>query len=208
MRDFLDRYPFAEGYTLPGKKMGRNKNDDAREIAKKVLMEYRVIKDDSSAIPTGQYLFEKINEMINIKALAGEPIPLYGDGANIRDWLYVEDHVDALLLVARKAQIGRSYCVGGHGERSNRQVVEAICDLLDDLKPQAEPHARLITRVKDRPGHDQRYAIDPGRITAELNWQPRHQFADGLKYTVNWYLNNLAWCQSVGYSGNRLGAIK
>ena len=151
---------------------------------------------------------EKLIPVVILKALAGEPIPLYGDGANIRDWLYVEDHVDALLLVARKAQIGRSYCVGGHGERSNRQVVEAICDLLDELKPQAEPHARLITRVKDRPGHDQRYAIDPGRITAELNWQPRYQFADGLKYTVNWYLNNLAWCQSVGYSGNRLGAIK
>ena len=151
---------------------------------------------------------EKLIPVVILKALAGEPIPLYGDGANIRDWLYVEDHVDALLLVARKAQIGRSYCVGGHGERSNRQVVEAICDLLDELKPQAEPHACLITRVKDRPGHDQRYAIDPGRITAELNWQPRYQFADGLKYTVNWYLSNLAWCQSVGYSGNRLGAIK
>jgi dTDP-glucose 4,6-dehydratase len=152
---------------------------------------------------------EKLIPVIILKATAGEPIPLYGDGANVRDWLYVEDHVDALLLTATKGEIGSSYCVGGHGERSNKQVVEAICNILDELKPQGAPHGRLITCVKDRPGHDFRYAIDPTKIRKELGWQPAHSFAEGLATTVAWYLNHLDWCQTVkaraGYDGSRIG---
>jgi dTDP-glucose 4,6-dehydratase len=134
---------------------------------------------------------------------------LYGDGGNVRDWLYVEDHVDALLLAATQGQSGRSYCVGGHGERTNKQVVEAICSLMDQLQPAGAPHAQLITRVADRPGHDRRYAIDPGRISGELGWQPRHSFENGLEATVRWFLTNLPWCDQVrrraGYAGERIG---
>jgi dTDP-glucose 4,6-dehydratase len=153
---------------------------------------------------------EKLIPVVLLKAVAGEPIPLYGDGANVRDWLYVDDHVDALLLAATRGAIGRSYCVGGHGERSNKQVVEAICSLLDQLRPEGAPHARLITPVKDRPGHDRRYAINPTRITEELGWQPAHDFSTGLEATVRWYLSNLDWCgavrQRAGYDGGRIGA--
>ena len=152
---------------------------------------------------------EKLIPVVLLKAVAGASIPLYGDGANVRDWLYVDDHVDALLLAATGGKIGRSYCVGGHGERSNKQVVEAICSLLDQLRPEGAPHARLITPVKDRPGHDRRYAIDPTRITEELGWQPAHDFNAGLAATVRWYLSNLDWCEMVrqraGYDGERIG---
>ena len=152
---------------------------------------------------------EKLIPVVILKALAAEPIPLYGDGANVRDWLYVEDHVDALLLVASRGEIGRSYCVGGHGECSNREIVETICALLDELRPQGAPHARLITLVNDRPGHDRRYAIDPARISHELGWQPRHTFSAGLNATVRWYLEHRDWCEAVraraGYSGERIG---
>ena len=154
---------------------------------------------------------EKLIPVVILKAAAGEPIPLYGDGGNVRDWLYVEDHVDALLLAATQGQVGRSYCVGGHGERTNKDVVHSICALLDELQPNAGPHARLITPVSDRPGHDRRYAIDPSRISTELGWQPRHSFADGLAATVRWYLANQPWCQQVrsqaGYGGGRLGVL-
>ena len=154
---------------------------------------------------------EKLIPVVILKALAGEPIPLYGDGANVRDWLYVEDHVEALLLAATRGRLGESYCVGGHGERSNKQVVQTICSLLDELRPQGAPHAGLITPVADRPGHDRRYAIDPTRISSELGWRPAHAFEQSLATTVNWYLDNLAWCEKVreqaGYRGNRLGII-
>ena len=154
---------------------------------------------------------EKLIPVVILKAVAGEPIPLYGDGANVRDWLYVEDHVEALLLAATSGRLGESYCVGGHGERSNKQVVQTICSLLDELRPQGAPHAGLITPVADRPGHDRRYAIDPTRISSELGWRPAHAFEQSLATTVNWYLDNLAWCEKVreqaGYRGNRLGII-
>jgi dTDP-glucose 4,6-dehydratase len=154
---------------------------------------------------------EKLIPVVILKAVAGEPIPLYGDGANVRDWLYVEDHVEALLLAATRGRLGESYCVGGHGERSNKQVVQMICSLLDELRPQGAPHAGLITPVADRPGHDRRYAIDPTRISSELGWRPAHAFEQSLATTVNWYLDNLAWCEKVreqaGYRGNRLGII-
>ncbi len=152
---------------------------------------------------------EKLIPVVILKAVAGEPIPLYGDGANVRDWLYVEDHVEALLLAATRGQLGRSYCVGGHGERSNTQVVEAICAVLDQRLPGGAPHSRLITPVSDRPGHDRRYAIDPSRIHTELGWRPRHSLDAGLAATVDWYLAHLDWCQAVrnraGYGGERIG---
>ena len=135
--------------------------------------------------------------MVILKAAAGEPIPLYGDGLNVRDWLYVDDHVEALLLAATQGRLGASYCVGGSGERNNRQVVEAICNLMDRLRPQSAPHTRLITLVGDRPGHDRRYSIDPTLICSELGWQPRHTFEQGLESTVRWYLDNLSQCEKV-----------
>ena len=131
--------------------------------------------------------------MVILKAAAGEAIPLYGDGLNVRDWLYVDDHVEAILLAATRGRLGASYCVGGDGERNNRQVVEAICTLMDQLRPEGAPHARLISLVKDRPGHDRRYAIDASRIRSELGWQPRHSFAAGLESTVRWTLEHRAW---------------
>lgn len=132
---------------------------------------------------------EKLIPVVILKAAAGQAIPLYGDGLNVRDWLYVEDHVDALLLAACRGQEGRSYCVGGHGERTNREVVEAICKQLDQEQPKTTSRINLITRVTDRLGHDRRYAIDSTRITDELGWKPRHLFDEGLTKTVRWYLN-------------------
>jgi dTDP-glucose 4,6-dehydratase len=152
---------------------------------------------------------EKLIPVVILQAVAGEPIPLYGDGANVRDWLFVDDHVDALLLAATRGELGQSYCVGGHGERTNKQLVEAICTLLDHRRPQGAPHARLITPVTDRPGHDRRYAIDPARIEGELGWAPRHSFEQALERTVDWYLDHLDWCQQVrqrsGWAGGRQG---
>jgi dTDP-glucose 4,6-dehydratase len=152
---------------------------------------------------------EKLIPVVILKAAAGEPIPLYGDGLNVRDWLYVEDHVDALLLAACQGQLRRNYCVGGHGERTNKEVVEGICSALDALLPTGAPHSRLITPVSDRPGHDRRYAIDPTRISTELGWQPRHSLEAGLETTVRWYLDHQDWCDKLrhrsGYGGQRLG---
>jgi dTDP-glucose 4,6-dehydratase len=160
---------------------------------------------------------EKLIPVVILKAAAGEPIPLYGDGLNVRDWLFVEDHVDALLLAACRGELGRSYCVGGSGssgttsERTNKQVVETICSILDVLLSSGAPHSRLITPVTDRPGHDRRYAIDPTRISSELGWQPRHSFEEGLAATVRWYLEQQGWCGQVraraGYGGGRLGML-
>ena len=154
---------------------------------------------------------EKLIPVVTLKAAAGEEIPLYGDGLNVRDWLYVDDHVDALLLAACRGRSGRSYCVGGHGERTNREVVEAICAELDTAQNDHLPHADLIRRVSDRPGHDRRYAIDPTRISTELGWHPRHDFRSGLEQTVRWYLEHQDWCQKVRdraqYDGGRLGSV-
>jgi len=160
---------------------------------------------------------EKLIPVVILKAAAGDPIPLYGDGGNIRDWLYVEDHVDALLLAATKGRLGESYCVGGAGdhgspsERTNKQVVESICQLMDQLRPTGAPHARLITSVVDRPGHDRRYAIDAAKISKELGWRPQHSFEQGLEATARWTLDHLDWCQQVqeraGYRGERIGMV-
>ena len=152
---------------------------------------------------------EKLIPVVTLKAATGREIPLYGDGLNTRDWLYVEDHVDALLLAACRGEEGSSYCIGGHGERTNREIVNTICSQLDQQCPEGAPHAALIKTVKDRPGHDRRYAIDPTKITTELGWRPRHTLEEGLAKTVRWYLIHQDWCSAMyqrsSYDGGRLG---
>ena len=140
---------------------------------------------------------EKLIPVVTLKAAAGEAIPLYGDGLNTRDWLYVEDHVDALLLAACTGKEGSSYCIGGYGEKTNHELVLAICNHLDHQLPHKSPHSRLIKKVADRPGHDRRYAIDPSLITEKLGWRPRHTLAEGLSKTIDWYLEHKNWCRKV-----------
>lgn len=136
---------------------------------------------------------EKLVPVVILNALHGKPIPIYGDGKNVRDWLFVEDHADALLTVATKGANGRSYNIGGEAEVSNLDLVHMICALLDARRPQNAPHSSLITFVDDRPGHDRRYAIDPTRIKNELNWRPSVTLEQGLARTVDWYLENESW---------------
>jgi dTDP-glucose 4,6-dehydratase len=159
----------------------------------------------------GPYHFpEKLIPLTIINGLEGKSLPVYGEGANIRDWLYVEDHARALLSVVDSGQPGETYCVGGRSERTNLDVVKAICVLLDELAPSKTIGSRdsLIAFVADRPGHDLRYAIDPARICGELGWQPRETFESGLRKTVEWYLGNRSWWQAIRdnvYAGERLG---
>ncbi|MDB6181166.1 dTDP-glucose 4,6-dehydratase [Paracoccus fistulariae] len=157
----------------------------------------------------GPYHFpEKLVPVVILRALAGESIPVYGDGGNIRDWLYVEDHADALLLVLEKGENGRSYNIGGENEARNIDLVRTICTHMDEMHPEGAPHDRLITFVTDRPGHDRRYAIDPERIRDELGWRPSVTVEEGLRRTVEWYLNNRDWWQpllSRDGVGKRLG---
>lgn len=136
---------------------------------------------------------EKLIPLTILKALAGDTIPVYGTGENVRDWLYVEDHADALLTVIEKGKIGRTYNIGGENEAQNIEIVRKICAILDELNPTGAPHDRLIQFVTDRPGHDQRYAIDPTRIRSELGWRPSVTLDEGLRKTVEWFLNNRAW---------------
>ena len=136
---------------------------------------------------------EKLIPVVIIRALAGEPIPVYGDGGNVRDWLYVEDHADALLTVLEKGALGRTYNIGGENEAKNIDLVRTICAELDKLRPEGAPHERLISFVTDRPGHDRRYAIDPERIRTELGWRPSVTVEEGLAKTVRWYLDNEDW---------------
>ncbi|MFG6082307.1 dTDP-glucose 4,6-dehydratase [Paracoccus litorisediminis] len=138
---------------------------------------------------------EKLVPVVILNALHGRPIPVYGDGGNIRDWLFVEDHADALLLVLEKGELGRSYNIGGENEAKNIDLVRVICAHMDELCPESAPHDRLITFVTDRPGHDRRYAIDPDRIRSELGWRPSVTVEEGLRQTVEWYLENEAWWQ-------------
>ena len=157
----------------------------------------------------GPYHFpEKLVPVVILKALSGQPIPVYGDGGNIRDWLYVEDHADALLLVLEKGQLNRSYNIGGENEATNIDLVRTICAHMDELHPTGAPHAELITFVTDRPGHDRRYAIDPTRIRTELGWRPSVTVEEGLRRTVEWYLANRDWWQPLldrDGVGKRLG---
>ncbi len=144
----------------------------------------------------GPYHFpEKLIPLVTLNALAGRPLPIYGKGDNIRDWLFVEDHVRALWAVLTTGRPGETYNVGGHNERTNLQVVQAICAILDELRPRADgkSYAEQITFVQDRPGHDARYAIDPTKLTTELGWKPQETFETGLRRTIAWYLENEAW---------------
>lgn len=161
----------------------------------------------------GPYHFpEKLIPLVILNALAGKPLPVYGNGQQVRDWLFVEDHARALLKVVTAGEVGQTYNIGGHNEQTNLEVVNAICALLEELAP-AHPagvarYADLITFVQDRPGHDLRYAIDAGKIERELGWRPEETFATGLRKTVQWYLDNLEWCRHVqdgSYQGQRLG---
>lgn len=146
----------------------------------------------------GPYHFpEKLIPLVILNAVNGKPLPIYGKGDNIRDWLYVDDHARALRLVLEKGKVGEVYNIGGWNEKTNLEVVHAICAILDELHPQGAPHAKLITYVQDRPGHDQRYAIDAHKIARELGWKPVETFETGLRKTVEWYLSNAAWVQGV-----------
>ena len=154
---------------------------------------------------------EKLIPVVILNALAGKPIPVYGAGENVRDWLYVEDHAEALLLVVQKGELGRSYNIGGENEAKNIDLVRMICAILDAKRPGANPYAGQITFVTDRPGHDARYAIDPTRIREELGWRPSVTLEQGLEKTVQWYLDNEPWwraLQSRAGVGERLGISK
>ena len=158
----------------------------------------------------GPYHFpEKLIPVVILKALAGDPIPIYGKGENVRDWLYVEDHADALLLVLQEGRVGESYNIGGENEFSNIDLVRSLCAILDKKKPRGEgSYAEQITFVADRPGHDARYAIDPSRIREELGWRPSVTLEEGLALTVQWYLDNEAWWRPLlnrSGVGSRLG---
>jgi dTDP-glucose 4,6-dehydratase len=168
----------------------------------------------------GPYQFpEKLIPLMLLNALEGKPLPIYGDGGNVRDWLYVDDHCAGLLLVLRRGRVGESYNLGGDSERTNVEVVDAICDALEQLHPAAENPAlreagvgsyrELKTFVPDRLGHDRRYAIDATKIRDELGWKPVHDFAAGMEATVRWYLDHRAWCEAVQaearYHRERLG---
>ncbi|MFK3771631.1 dTDP-glucose 4,6-dehydratase [Pseudomonas sp. NPDC089406] len=160
----------------------------------------------------GPYHFpEKLIPLMILNALAGKPLPVYGNGEQVRDWLYVEDHARALLSVVTTGKVGETYNIGGHNEQKNIDVVRTLCALLEELAPEQRPasgYASLITFVKDRPGHDLRYAIDASKIERELGWVPDETFFTGLRKTVQWYLANLDWCKHVqdgSYQGQRLG---
>ena len=165
----------------------------------------------------GPYHFpEKLIPLVILNCLDGKPLPVYGKGANVRDWLYVEDHARALLLVNEKGVPGATYNVGGHNERTNLEVVKTICTIMDELYPVSENAAiksylELITFVQDRPGHDLRYAIDPTKLMTELGWKPRENFETGIRRTVQWYLDNAWWWRPIRerkYAGQRLGVGK
>ena len=163
----------------------------------------------------GPYHFpEKLIPLMILNALAGKPLPVYGNGQQVRDWLYVEDHARALLKVVSEGKVGETYNIGGHNEQKNLDVVHSICALLEELAPQKPAgiarYEDLITYVQDRPGHDLRYAIDASKIERELGWVPQETFDTGLRKTVQWYLDNLEWCRRVqdgSYQGQRLGAL-
>jgi dTDP-glucose 4,6-dehydratase len=161
----------------------------------------------------GPYHFpEKLIPLVIINALEGLKLPVYGKGANVRDWLYVEDHARALVTAVLDGAVGVTYCIGGHNEKTNLDVVETICALMDELAPNAKIGRRksLIDFVADRPGHDLRYAIDAGKISSELGWEPRETFESGLRKTVEWYLANRSWWERIRsgvYRGERLGVV-
>ena len=146
----------------------------------------------------GPYQFpEKLIPLIILNALAGKPLPVYGDGRQVRDWLYVEDHCEAIQLVLERGRMGETYNIGGGNQPFNIDLVNKLCTLLDELHPETGPHARLITHVPDRPGHDRRYAMDITKIKSELGWTPRHDLESGLRETVAWYLSHPEWVKAI-----------
>lgn len=159
----------------------------------------------------GPYHFpEKLIPLIILNALEGKLLPVYGDGTQVRDWLYVEDHARALYTVVTEGKVGETYNIGGHNEKQNIEVVHSICDILQQLRPKASSYREQITFVQDRPGHDRRYAIDASKIQRELGWQPEETFETGIRKTVQWYLDNLEWCRRVqdgSYQRKRLGQL-
>jgi dTDP-glucose 4,6-dehydratase len=151
---------------------------------------------------------EKLIPLMILNALESKPLPVYGDGLNVRDWIHVEDHARALVAILVQGRVGDTYLVGARSERNNLQVVRTSCTIFDRLRPQNAPHDRLITFVKDRPGHDRRYAIDPSKIEAETDWRPRANFETGLEEAIVWYLENPSWWEPIRkgiYQGQRLG---
>jgi dTDP-glucose 4,6-dehydratase len=160
----------------------------------------------------GPYQFpEKLIPVVILKALRGEPIPVYGDGQNIRDWLFVEDHCRGLDRVLALGNSGETYAIGGQCEQTNLSLVTTICQLLDEFHPSGAPHESLISFVADRPGHDRRYAIDAGKMKRTLHWEPEVSFEEGLRQTVLWYLNHQAWCDAIlkgDHQLNRLGLVQ
>ena len=158
----------------------------------------------------GPYHFpEKLIPLTIINALEGKPLPIYGTGANVRDWLFVEDHARALDAIAAHGRVGQTYNVGGRNERRNIDVVKRICELMNELRPRSSPHEALISYVADRPGHDARYAIDASKLESELGWKAVENFDSGIEKTVRWYLDNEWWWRPLrrGYSGDRLGLV-
>jgi dTDP-glucose 4,6-dehydratase len=157
----------------------------------------------------GPYQFpEKLIPLMILNALEGKPLPVYGNGSNVRDWLYIDDHVRALFLILCRGRVGEKYNVGGRNEQTNLDVVERICELMDRLNPAGASHRRHVSFVTDRPGHDQRYAIDASRLERELGWSAKETFDSGIEKTVRWYLDNREWWESVRrgvYAGERLG---
>jgi dTDP-glucose 4,6-dehydratase len=159
----------------------------------------------------GPYHFpEKLIPLVILNALEGKPLPIYGKGDQIRDWLFVEDHARALCRVLEYGKSGETYNIGGHNEKQNIEVVKTICSILDELRPQSSSYSGQITYVTDRPGHDRRYAIDASKISRELGWKPEETFESGLRKTVEWYLNNQWWWEPLRdkYNRERLGEGK
>ena len=157
----------------------------------------------------GPYQFpEKLIPLMIMHASEGKSLPIYGDGSNIRDWLHVEDHCSGILSVLKKGRVGETYCIGGASEKTNMEVIDTLCEILDRKFPERSPHNQLKTFVKDRPGHDHRYAIDFSKIKSELGWQPSYSFQEGMEQTVEWYINHQEWCENVTtgkYRRERLG---
>jgi dTDP-glucose 4,6-dehydratase len=156
---------------------------------------------------------EKLIPLMILTALEGSPLPVYGDGQNVRDWLYVEDHCRAIRRVLAAGRIGQSYNIGAHNEKTNLELVNELCFLLDELRPResGKSYRELVQFVQDRPGHDRRYAIDAAKLTEELGWAPQESFESALRETVQWYLANLSWCERIrdgSYQGERLGVIR
>ena len=161
----------------------------------------------------GPYQYpEKLIPLMILNAIENKPLPIYGDGSQIRDWLHVDDHIEALIKLTKKGKSGEQYCIGAMNEITNLQIAEKICSIMDDLKPRDFKYCELIKFVEDRPGHDERYSIEPQKIMSEVSWSPQIDFDFGLRETISWYINNLDWCtkelKKFNYSGERLGLIK